>query len=1231
MDDFLSYILGDSPQGGGGFEEWLTPPDLSGSLESAYHALTTPASDLSESAKNIGDVYHGAMGILGTPKKGIDELAGLGYDALGIKPAHAGNEAGQAYADILRKLDPTTQVVEDLAKVTGFTPALHTAEENVGGLVTDPSLALIPESKYAPLVFAPGAAEQLISGLVSGGEKVIKGESPQEDYTNAAFGGGMLGLLGLAHEGIDHNAGSELNPIVENPREHGTLGNQEGMVKNPFSPDEPDANIVFHGSPHNFDTFDLSKIGTGEGNQAYGEGFYHAEEPAIGGSYKENLSKDPDLVVKVMAKNILDSNEGNFEAAIKDVTQQRDDFKQTLLDRGSLPNFIDNSQRVQDYNKMIEFLQNNDLKENKGQLYVSAIPPEDRFLDYHKGIEDQPDFVKAAIPDIVQKAKRYEPNLIKAVHDVEATVKAMPFESETINKSLEDFKNSGKQSDLDTLVRDFDDYTMSLGRSDYPDNQVTEASNVLNDLRDSWHSIKPTSEARGLVHGDSIESARRLQKLKEGGVAGIKYQDAGSRGMKEGEGIPTHNYVVFDPKDIKILGKSAEPDVAALSAHVAEMKQKYGPRAWRKNMTEAEIGKFEKLLNESQGIAPKQEALPEESGIVVPDQIPPDIMEAQTPTVEPPKIEPPTPPETAKNEPPKPEPPVRLNSVSKLERATLPAEKIVEKIEPGISKAERAYRLEHETEASKYIGEWRDVTQNLDKDSIKRVLQFTNGEDIVLNKGEQKAAVRLRQMYDEIAAQSADLLGTKYRQDYYTHMFEDAGGEKLSSPYLGKKGTMDKPYGPLEKVREGKGTNIKYDSSVVEKYFDSATRRLAEAKHLGTKLEKVSGSRFKGDDETVRFVKSYLDQITGRTERGGPVIQGLNALRHVTALGDLGKAAISQLGQASSTIATTGLKNSLKSLTRLMKDYKGSELESIKSGALWPTLSHEVGKAISSPGYMHGVSTADKMMRVHANIAGELLARDARSGNVYAKRQLNKLGVDIKDPDFVRKAGKAIADKTQFRTGVADLPLWAHSPYGKLVTQYSSFAYAHARYLVDMFKNPAENAGQIARMAVMGAILGEGVSDTKALFNGIVPGQGEDKDLIDRLKNAIAGKDKNYRSLITEIQDATKSKRISWSSPFGRILQNLSQIGGLGIFQTMMEKLGGRDPKEALIGPAGQLATDTFSAARKDVENGLKFPKESVKNLIVNAPIPLLNNRKIANYIFPLGKRNVSFPTVNLP
>jgi hypothetical protein len=47
---------------------------------------------------------------------------------------------------------------------------------------------------------------------------------------------------------------------------------------------------AYHGSPHNFDRFDASKIGTGEGAQAYGYGMYLAGAEPTAKSYRDSLS-----------------------------------------------------------------------------------------------------------------------------------------------------------------------------------------------------------------------------------------------------------------------------------------------------------------------------------------------------------------------------------------------------------------------------------------------------------------------------------------------------------------------------------------------------------------------------------------------------------------------------------------------------------------------------------------------------------------------------------------------------------------------------------------------------------------------------------------------------------------------------------------------------------------------------------------------------------------------------
>ena len=47
---------------------------------------------------------------------------------------------------------------------------------------------------------------------------------------------------------------------------------------------------AYHGSPHDFDRFDASKIGTGEGGQVYGHGLYFAGNEDVARSYRDQLA-----------------------------------------------------------------------------------------------------------------------------------------------------------------------------------------------------------------------------------------------------------------------------------------------------------------------------------------------------------------------------------------------------------------------------------------------------------------------------------------------------------------------------------------------------------------------------------------------------------------------------------------------------------------------------------------------------------------------------------------------------------------------------------------------------------------------------------------------------------------------------------------------------------------------------------------------------------------------------
>jgi len=76
------------------------------------------------------------------------------------------------------------------------------------------------------------------------------------------------------------------------------------------APEDAEAGIItkggkrlieaWHGSPHTFDKFDISKIGTGEGAQVYGHGLYFADAKETADSYKgmgrpKNLNYKPEM------------------------------------------------------------------------------------------------------------------------------------------------------------------------------------------------------------------------------------------------------------------------------------------------------------------------------------------------------------------------------------------------------------------------------------------------------------------------------------------------------------------------------------------------------------------------------------------------------------------------------------------------------------------------------------------------------------------------------------------------------------------------------------------------------------------------------------------------------------------------------------------------------------------------------------------------------------------------
>lgn len=85
----------------------------------------------------------------------------------------------------------------------------------------------------------------------------------------------------------------------------------------------PPAFRAYHASPYDFDKFDASKIGTGEGNQAYGHGLYFAQSQAVMEEYYRQFKRlRPNTSGRWSPRTVKDAEDTVAKAGSVDVAIQ---------------------------------------------------------------------------------------------------------------------------------------------------------------------------------------------------------------------------------------------------------------------------------------------------------------------------------------------------------------------------------------------------------------------------------------------------------------------------------------------------------------------------------------------------------------------------------------------------------------------------------------------------------------------------------------------------------------------------------------------------------------------------------------------------------------------------------------------------------------------------------------------------------------------------------------------
>jgi hypothetical protein len=184
------------------------------------------------------------------------------------------------------------------------------------------------------------------------------------------------------------------------------------MVNQGFMP----SIVAYHGTPHTIKgKFDISKIGTGEGAQAYGHGMYFAEAKPVAMEYAKQNLKYPNTPLGD-AQLFLRQNLFDYDAAKKDVLKNIDSLEK--FQKGK----FGYEESKAKYQETLNLLNKGNVPKLEGNLYKVDIPDEyiPNMLDWDKPLLQQTPQVQEALAKLgiktdKQKLSQFDDALLDAL------------------------------------------------------------------------------------------------------------------------------------------------------------------------------------------------------------------------------------------------------------------------------------------------------------------------------------------------------------------------------------------------------------------------------------------------------------------------------------------------------------------------------------------------------------------------------------------------------------------------------------------------------------------------------------------------------------------------------------------------------------------------------------------------------------------------------------------------
>lgn len=348
---------------------------------------------------------------------------------------------------------------------------------------------------------------------------------------------------------------------------------------------------AWHGSPHDFDKFDLGAIGTGEGNQAHGWGLYFAKNREVAQAYKDVLGIDSVEIISGDTKYRLNDDIEWYDNKTKSIIDAENPLSMaltTLSEEGestkaikNLTDFIkskkDNKSdyvvaQVKRAEQAIQILKDNHFDTHQwNTMFEVDIPENEYLLNEQENIEKQSPIVKKAVSEISNElnssvlnnsnlsgkefykllskelggdrlASKYlnehgikgitydgvEDGRCYVVFDDKA-IKVIKKYNQSVN-GMTEIMSDGERIISIFKTADRSTFLHEMGHVFFDDIQkLASMDNAPKQLLDDWNALKEWS---GWVDGENVDNTKAHEKFARGWESYLRSGEAPTKGLQ---------------------------------------------------------------------------------------------------------------------------------------------------------------------------------------------------------------------------------------------------------------------------------------------------------------------------------------------------------------------------------------------------------------------------------------------------------------------------------------------------------------------------------------------------------------------------------------------------------------------------------------------------------------------------------------------------------------------------